>query len=35
MARERYLALLDQTAGPLTLPAGRLPAERLLPDPPA
>ena len=35
MARERYLALLDrdqlQTAGPLPLPAGRLPAERLLP----
>jgi leucyl/phenylalanyl-tRNA--protein transferase len=34
MARERYLALLDtgrlQTPGPLPLPAGRLPAERLL-----
>jgi leucyl/phenylalanyl-tRNA---protein transferase len=39
MARERYLALIDagrlQTAGPRPLPAGRLPAERLLPDPPA
>jgi leucyl/phenylalanyl-tRNA--protein transferase len=39
MTRERYLALIDagrlQTAGPLPLPAGRLPAERLLlPDPP-
>ena len=33
MARERYLALLDQTAGPLLLPTGRLPAERLLPAP--
>jgi leucyl/phenylalanyl-tRNA--protein transferase len=39
MARERYLALIDagrlQTAGPLPLPVGRLPAERLLPDPQA
>jgi len=39
MARERYLALIDagrlQTAGPLPLPVGRRPAERLLPDPPA
>jgi leucyl/phenylalanyl-tRNA--protein transferase len=35
MARERYLALLRQTTGPRPLPAGRLPAERLLPDPPA
>jgi leucyl/phenylalanyl-tRNA--protein transferase len=33
MARERYLALLDQTAGPLPLPTDRRPAERLLPDP--
>ncbi len=33
MPRERYLALLDQTAGPLPLPTGRRPAERLLPDP--
>jgi leucyl/phenylalanyl-tRNA--protein transferase len=37
MARERYLALLVQdrlqTAGPLPLPTGTLPAERLLPDP--
>jgi hypothetical protein len=32
MGRERYRALLDPTAGPLPLPAGRLPAERLLPD---
>ena len=35
MPRERYLALLDRQAGPLALPTGRLPAERLLPDPPA
>jgi hypothetical protein len=35
MARERYLALLGQSAGPLPLPVGRKPAERLLPDPPA
>jgi leucyl/phenylalanyl-tRNA--protein transferase len=36
MARERYLALLDQgrvqTAAPLPLPGGRLAAERLLPE---
>jgi leucyl/phenylalanyl-tRNA---protein transferase len=32
LARECYLALLDQTAGPLPLPTGRLPADRLLPD---
>ena len=31
MARKRYLALLEQTAGPLPLFTGRLPAERLLP----
>jgi len=35
MARERYLALLGRQPGPLALPAGRRPAERLLPDPPA
>ena len=35
MPRERYLALLERQAGPLRLPAGRQPAERLLPDPPA
>ena len=34
MARERYLAVLDRAAGPLPLPTARLPAERLLPDPP-
>jgi leucyl/phenylalanyl-tRNA--protein transferase len=33
MARERYLTLLDRTAGPLPLPTERLPAERLLPAP--
>jgi leucyl/phenylalanyl-tRNA---protein transferase len=33
MARDRYLALLDPTAGPLPLPGGREPAERLLPAP--
>ncbi len=33
MARERYLALLGRQAGPLALPTGRRPAERLLPDP--
>jgi leucyl/phenylalanyl-tRNA---protein transferase len=31
MARERYLELLDRPASPVLLPAGRLPAERLLP----
>ena len=31
MARERYLQLLDRPPEPLSLPAGRLPAERLLP----
>ena len=35
MARERYLALLRRQAGPLALPAERLPAERLLPARPA
>ena len=33
MARERYLARLDQPAQPLLLPTARLPALRLLPDP--
>jgi leucyl/phenylalanyl-tRNA---protein transferase len=33
MARERYLQLLDRPPEPLSLPAGRLPAERLLPAP--
>ena len=35
MPRERYLRLLDRPQEPLSLPAGRLPAERLLPAPPA
>ncbi len=33
MARERYLKLLDRPATPVRLPAGRLPADRLLPAP--
>jgi hypothetical protein len=33
MARERYLQLLDRPPEPLSLPGGRLPAERLLPAP--
>ena len=32
--RQRYLTLLDPAAGPLPLPSVRLPARRLLPDPP-
>ncbi|MGD0701103.1 MAG: leucyl/phenylalanyl-tRNA--protein transferase [Trebonia sp.] len=35
MARGHYLALLGESAGPLTLPAGRELAARLLPDPQA
>ena len=35
MPRQRYLQLLDRPPEPLSLPAGRLPAERLLPAPPA
>jgi leucyl/phenylalanyl-tRNA--protein transferase len=34
MPRQRYLQLLDRPAEPLSLPSGRLPAERLLPAPP-
>jgi leucyl/phenylalanyl-tRNA--protein transferase len=32
IARERYLALLDRPAEPIPLPAGSLPADRLLPS---
>lgn len=33
MPRERYLRLLDRPPAPLSLPLGRLPADRLLPAP--
>ncbi|HEY5401175.1 MAG TPA: leucyl/phenylalanyl-tRNA--protein transferase [Trebonia sp.] len=33
MPRQRYLQLLDRPAEPVSLPSGRLPAERLLPTP--
>jgi leucyl/phenylalanyl-tRNA--protein transferase len=33
LPRERYLDLLGEAAGPVSLPPGRLPAGRLLPDP--
>jgi leucyl/phenylalanyl-tRNA--protein transferase len=33
MPRERYLALLDRPPEPVSIPAARLPAERLLPAP--
>jgi leucyl/phenylalanyl-tRNA--protein transferase len=35
MTRERYLQLLDRPPEQLSIPAGRLPAERLLPAPEA
>ncbi|HEX4292371.1 MAG TPA: leucyl/phenylalanyl-tRNA--protein transferase [Trebonia sp.] len=35
MPRQRYLQLLDRPAEPVSLPSGRLPAERLLPVPPS
>jgi leucyl/phenylalanyl-tRNA---protein transferase len=35
MPRERYLTLLDRPPVPVSLPADRLPAERLLPAPPS